>query len=210
MSLYLSNIRLHRSIRLLLAIFLFFISIPPEISAHPHLFITTRYTLTFDDKGLVGIRVYWFMDEMYSSMTGVDFDKDGDGTFNAEESGELVQLASESLPPFNFFTNIEIDKKALPVKSVTDFKITYENGLLSYEFFIPCSVPADRGRRSIKISPYDPEFFAAMFFSEDQPILLENADGFKIDTSIGEDPDKTIYFDMLHPVTLNLTFQKKT
>ena len=124
MSLYLSNIRLHRSIRLLLAIFLFFISIPPEISAHPHLFITTRYTLTFDDKGLVGIRVYWFMDEMYSSMTGVDFDKDGDGTFNAEESGELVQLASESLPPFNFFTNIGYSKRNSPGNDGLDGKVS--------------------------------------------------------------------------------------
>ena len=96
------------------------LTLPAVSLAHPHLFVTTSYTLVFDDNGLAGIRVYWSLDEMYSSMTGGDFDKDQNGTFSAQESGALVQLASESLPPFNFFTNIEIDGQSFPVKSVSD------------------------------------------------------------------------------------------
>lgn len=205
------SLRLHKNVLVsLFTILACLISMSPEISAHPHLYISTRYTIVFDDKGLAGIRVFWSMDEMYSSMTGADFDKDGDGTFNAQESGELVKIASESLPPFNFFTHIEIDGQVLPVKSVSDFKITYESSLLTYDFFVPCPIPAGNKQVTVKISPYDPEFYAAIFFADDQPILLENDEGFKIDTSIGEDPDRTIYFDMIHPVTLNLVFQKKT
>jgi ABC-type uncharacterized transport system substrate-binding protein len=70
-------------------------------------------------------------------------------------------------------------------------------------------VPATKDEVSLKISPYDPEFFAAMFFSGDRPVLFENSEGYEIKTSIGEDPDKTIYFDMIHPIALHLAFQKK-
>lgn len=185
------------------------LTLPAVSLAHPHLFITTSYTLVFDDHGLAGIHVHWSFDEMYSSMTGGDFDKDKDGTFSAQESGELVELASTGLPPFHFFTNIEIDGQSFPVNSVTDFKITYESGQLGYDFFVPCPVPSENRSRTVKLSPYDPEFSAAMLFADDQPVLFENAERFKIDITIGEDPDKTIYFDMIHPVTLTLIFQKK-
>lgn len=195
--------------RLIFATLILTLTLPAVSWTHPHLFITTYYTLVFDDNGLAGIRVYWSLDEMYSSITGDDFDKDKNGTFSVKESGALVELASENLPPFNFFTNIEIDGQSFPVKSVSDFKITYESGQLDYEFFVPCPVPTGNRSRTVKISPYDPEFSAAMLFADDQPILLENAESFKIDISIGEDQDKTIFFDMIHPVTLNLVFQQK-
>ena len=173
------------------------------------MFINTYYTLVFDQNGLAGIRVYWCFDEMYSAMTVADFDRNKDGILNTEESEELVRLACESLPDFNFFTNIEIEGNPISVKSVTDFLITYESGFLNYEFFVPCMIPTGKNKRYMAISPYDPEFFAGMFFTEDQPVLFENDSNYIITTSVGTDPDKTIFFDMVHPETLKLTFQKK-
>ena len=197
------------ALRVSFAAILLLLTLPAISWSHPHLFITTSYALVFDGHGLAGIHVYWSLDEMYSSMTGDAFDTDKDGTFNAQESGELVQLASEHLPPFHFYTNIEIDGQSFPVNSVSDFTITYESGILDYEFFIPCSVPSKNQIRTVKIAPYDPEYSAAMLFATDQPVFLKNADNFEIDISIGEDPDKTIFFDMIHPETLTLIFQKK-
>jgi len=198
-----------RVFQLTLAASLLLLTLPAISWTHPHSFITTSYALVFDNQGLTGIRVYWSFDEMYSSMTGGDFDKDKDGTFNTQESDELVQLAIAHLPPFHFFTNIEIDGRLFPVNAVSDFKITFESGQLDYEFFVPCPVPVKNQIQTIKIAPYDPEYSAAMFFATDQPVFLEKAENFKLDISIGEDPNKTIFFDMIHPETLTLTFQNK-
>ena len=191
-------------------LFLLLALAPFDLSAHPHLFINTYYTLVFDAEGLVGIRVFWCMDEMYSAMTVADFDSNGDGTLNDKEAKELARLANESLPDFNFFTNIEIEGRPYPVKTVSDLLVTFESGYLNYEFFVPCKVEDNGKKQTMKISPYDPEYFAAMFFTDDQPVLLENAEEYTITISIGEDPEKKIYFDMVHPMTLKLTFQRKS
>ena len=181
----------------------------PMTHAHPHAFANTRYKLVFDEQGLQGIQVYWVFDEMYSAMTGPEFDLDGDGTFNEQESEELAKLAHESLPSFNYFTHITVDGKQQSVKSVRDLDIRYDEGILYYEFFIDCRIKAGNKKHSLKVSPYDPDFFVALLFPDDDPILLENDEPFFIETSLGEDPDTLIYFDMIHPMALQLEFQRK-
>lgn len=208
--LFFGTIRPKSIFRAFFILLFFLLTVVSEVAAHPHVFITTRYTLVFDAKGLYGVRVSWSMDEMYSSMTGEDFDTDGDGTFNDRESGELVRLASESLPQFNFYTNIEIEGKVVDVKKVTDFEISYESGQLDYSFFVVCSVPSTDKPVNLKVAPYDPEMYCGLFFADDQPILLENSGGFNVETSIKEDVDKTIFFDTVHPTTLYVRFQKKS
>lgn len=181
-----------------------------ELFAHPHVFITTRYVLVFDEKGLSGVRVFWSMDEMYSSMTGDDFDTDGDGVFNERESSELLRLASQSLPQFNFYTNIEVEGKVIDVKKVTDFEISYESGLLDYSFLVVCPIPYAGKPVDFKVAPYDPDLYSGLFFADDQPVLLENSERFKVEISIKEDPEKTIFFDTMHPTTLFVRFQEKS
>lgn len=197
-------------VRTVFLVLILLVSPLAEVSAHPHVFITTRYVLVFDENGLYGVRVFWSMDEMYSSMTGADFDTDGDGVFNESESSELVRLASESLPQFNFYTNIEVDGKAIEVKKVTDFEISYESGQLDYSFFVRCPIPFTGNPVDFKVAPYDPDLYSGLFFADDQPVLLEKSGRFKVEIAIKEDLDKTIFFDTMHPTTLFVRFQEKS
>lgn len=176
---------------------------------HPHAFVVTSYTVVFDNQGLKGVRVSWVFDEMYSAMTATEFDVNEDGILSESESKELVNLGNESLPDLNYFTNIHIDGIPYEVKSVDDFRISYENSILTYNFFVDCPVTPQKNGTTIKISPYDNELYLGMFFREDQPVTLENSELYNVETSIGEDKDTLIYFDSMHPFALNLKFSKK-
>lgn len=194
---------------LALVITLLALCCPSPAAAHPHLFITTRYVLTFDAQGLAGIHVFWAFDDMYSAMILEDFDSNKDGQLNQNEIDELAGLAAKSLPQYNFFTNIDIEGTTVQVPAVRDLRVTHIGGLLFYDFFVPCVVPAGTQGRTVKISPYDPEYFAAMFFAEKQPVILENAEGFAVRSAIGKDRRKAIWYNTVHPEALTLTVQKK-
>lgn len=177
--------------------------------AHPHLFVVAKYVVEFNEHGMSGINVYWQFDEMYSVGTVEAFDENGDGIFNPEEAEELARLGTEHLAQFSFFTNISVNNSVVPVKNIKDMQVGYENNQLIYTFFVPCSIPVGKEGVSIKISPYDPEYFAAMFFAETQPVGYQNAENFSIETRIYEDLDTAIFFDMIHPITLSMVVQKK-
>jgi ABC-type uncharacterized transport system substrate-binding protein len=179
-------------------------------AAHPHVFVATRYTLVFDDAGLAGLRVNWRFDEMFSTMIAEDFDRNRDGAFDAAESAAVEQGVFRNLAQFGFFTHVEIDGKPFAVEFVKDFVASRDGRVMVYSFLVPCHVPAGPQPRRIKVSPYDPEYYAAVFFARDRPVTLENADGFKVESRIIEDHDTTIYFGMIHPWTLIFTFKPKT
>lgn len=188
---------------------LFFLALPIQAAAHPHMFVFTQFTLVFDEQGLASIKVLWDFDEMYSVTTVESFDENQDGIFNPEEAEELARIGVESLADFNYFTNITIGKKPYPVQRVENMKVEFKNNHLLYSFTVPCPVKIADSPTSIKISPYDNEFFAAMFFSEQQPVIYENSDAFSIESSIAKDPDTLIYFDSLNPFALTLSIKKK-
>lgn len=186
-----------------------FATFAPSAHCHPHAFVTTSYTVVFDTQGVKGVRVSWVFDEMYSATVGTDYDLDGDGSFSTIESEKLISLGNESLPQFSYFTHIHIDGKPYEVKSVRDFSIRYEEGYLTYDFYVDCPVKASKEGKQIKISPHDKEFFLAMLFRSDQPVILENSDQFNVTTEVGEDQDTLIYFESMHPLALHLEFKKK-
>mgnify|MGYP001547898470 CR=1 FL=1 len=182
---------------------------PSSISAHPHLFVTTRYILVFEEQGLKGIQVNWEFDEMYSVGTVESFDENKDGELNPAEAQELAKLGTEHLAKFSYFTNVVVDQTPYPLKLIQDMKVTYEQSRLFYSFYIPFPVPINNKDRIIKISPYDPEYFAAMFFTQQKPVLFQNAENFQIQSKIAEDPDTRIYFDMINPIAITLSIRKK-
>ena len=206
MSIFLKS-HIRNYFRLLLPLLL--TTIATTAHCHPHAFVVTSYTVVFDNQGLKGVRVSWVFDEMYSAMTATEFDLNEDGRLSESESHELVNLGNESLPELNYFTNIHIDGMPYEVKSVHDFRISYENGILTYNFFVDCPVTPSKNGTKIKISPYDNEFYLGMFFSKEKPVTLENSELYNVETSIGEDKDTLIYFDSMHPFALNLQFSKK-
>jgi ABC-type uncharacterized transport system substrate-binding protein len=182
----------------------------PIVQAHPHVFIVQRLNAVFDEKGLAGVRVRWKFDDMFASMIAEDHDINRNGKFEAGEIQAVKEKAFSFISEHSYFTFIKIDNTPFPVKFVKDFNAVLENKKLVYEFLIPCHVTATNQVKKVTVASYDPTYYTAIYFTQKKPVSLTAADGFDVKTSLKEDPDTAIYFDMVHPWTLFMEFKRKS
>ena len=185
------------------------LSRPGEARAHPHVFVSQRFTVTFGDQGLTGVQVCWSFDDMFSAMIAGDYDLNQNGRFETTEIAKIEKEAFSNLAGFGYFIFIRIDRTPFPVKEVKNFNAVLDQGRMRYEFFVPCPVAAAGQARKVSIAGYDPSYYSAIFFSEQAPVVLESAEGFEVHTALREDPEPSIYFDMIHPQTLFLEFRRR-
>ena len=178
-----------------------------SLNAHPHVFIANKIQVIFDEKGVAGFKVSWAFDEMFSAMIAQDFDADKNGRLNENEIKTIKEKAFAYIAPHNYYINIKINGEDFPIKFVRDFTARLEKGNLFYDFTIPCHVTALAAPKTILVSPYDKEYYSALYFTEKDPVSIKAAKGFKVETRIAEDPDTRIYYDMVHPWTLFLNFK---
>jgi ABC-type uncharacterized transport system substrate-binding protein len=181
----------------------------PAPEAHPHVFIVQRLTLVFDAEGLGGIKVWWKFDDMFASMIAEDHDTNRDGRLEAEEVQSVKENAFAFIITYNYFTFIRIDGRPFDVKFVKDFNAVLEDNRLVYEFFIPCHVTAITAPKKLAIVTYDPNYYSAIYFTQKAPVSLSAADAYEVKTEVREDPDTSIYYDMVHPWALFLEFRKR-
>lgn len=201
--------KLRWSIPLAFVSFLVFLS--PSLSfCHPHVFITNRLTIVFDEKGLAGIRVEWVFDEFFSSMIAGDYDHNRNDKLEDSEISVIKKEAFSYLVNFDYFTFIKINGKPFKVKYVRDFSASLSKGRLIYEFFVPCHVRAVSAYKKFTISQYDPSYYTAVFFASEQPVIQEGGADFEtIYHDIAENKNESYYYGMIHPVELNLEFRVK-
>lgn len=175
-----------------------------QAEAHPHVFISQRTAFVFDGEGLAGFRIHWTFDDMFSIMIQEDFDADRDGHLNDEEIGVIREKAFAYTAEHSYFIHVKIDGKPFAVAAVTDFNAWLDDGKVSYEFFIPCPVSAVADPREIILSPYDEGYYSAMYFPDDQPVVLENSDAFHTRLSLKQDMGTRIYYDTVNPMAIFL------
>ena len=180
-----------------------------EVKPHPHVFIVQRLAVEFDEKGLAGVRVRWKFDDMFASMIAEDHDINKNGQLEPDEVQSVKENAFAYIKTQNYFTFIKIDNKPFEVKFVKDFNAILEDKRLVYEFFIPCHVTAIDTPKKITVATYDPSYYSAIYFTQKSPVALAAADPFEVKTAVREDPDTSIFYDMVHPWALFLEFRKK-
>ena len=59
------------------------------------------------------------------------------------------------------------------------------------------------------ISPYDPEYFSAIYFPETRHLAFENADSFDVDFKTDIDRSTLIFYETVNPYALFLSFKLK-
>lgn len=177
--------------------------------AHPHVFIVQRIQVVFDDNGLAGVKIRWKFDDMFASMISEDYDRNRNGQLEPKEVDLVEENAFSNLSQFSYFTFIKINDQPFEVKYIKDFNARLADNRLEYEFFIPCHVKATDRAKKISVATYDPTYYSAIYFAKNAPVSLDSADAFDVETSVREDPDTAIYYDMVHPWTLFMEFRRK-
>ena len=189
---------------------LFFIVMSGQTSfAHPHVFIEQKTKIIFDDIGLAGFKIHWKFDEMFSVMIGEDFDTDKNGILDKNEVATIKEKAFGYIAPHNYYIHIKIDDKPFAVKFVKNFNATLSYGKLIYDFFIPCHVTAMKNPKKIILSPYDPEYYSAIYFPDEKHLVIEDTNHFTIETKVERDKSTLIYYETINPLAIFLNFKQK-
>ena len=192
----------------LLPAFLIILFPLPGIS-HPHVFISQRTGFVFDDRGLAGFRVNWTFDEMFSVMISEDFDSDHNQALDPKEVAEIKEKAFGYIAPYNYYIHVKIDETPFAIKFIKEFNAWIDNGIVNYEFFIPCHVTAQKTPKQIILSPYDPEYYSDVYFPDKAPLSTENTGPFAIKTQIARDKSTLIYYDTVNPMAIFLSFNRE-
>jgi ABC-type uncharacterized transport system substrate-binding protein len=116
-------------VRVSLAILL---ALLPALSAqaHPHVFISSRVAVEFERTSLVRISVEWTFDELFSQMIVADYDGGKKGSFTDAEAAALKKGAFDNLRNYHYFLAFFIDRKALALPPIRDFKPAIKDGRL--------------------------------------------------------------------------------
>jgi ABC-type uncharacterized transport system substrate-binding protein len=191
---------------LLLSVFL---SLPVVLSAHPHVFISTRVTVHLSDQGIQGFGVSWLFDDMFSSMIIGDFDADRSGSFSPAEIESIRTGAFANLKNFHYFTYVEVEGKERPLNEVQDFRAAIHSGTLEYAFFVPVRVPVGSGETSVTVAAYDESYYCDMAFDEDQPLVVQNGGPYRLTYNVVKNTDNSFYFGQITPFELHMSISKK-
>ena len=177
---------MHRRWRPLLALAL--IATPLSGAAgHPHIFIKHGMTLLFGAHNLVGIRMRWTFDEMYSAMLEADYTKAQDGSVTPEEVKRIEKENFSNLANYNFFIDLKINDAPVRVTDVQDFAATFSDHRATFEFTVPIKTEELREPNIAEIGVFDPEYYVEFTILDHDPITIENGSAFAVECQVVRD-----------------------
>jgi ABC-type uncharacterized transport system substrate-binding protein len=132
--------------------------------AHPHTFIELYPTLLDKDKNNITLNIQWHFDEMTSSMFMMDFDTNGDFSFDEEEKKIVYQDGFSHLNEFNYYTYLLLNKKNINI-SIKDFDVLFKNNKVVYNFNI--DIPKDTfNNKDFHLEFYDQDLYMAFILKD--------------------------------------------
>jgi len=167
---------------------LFGFALPPPAYAHPHVWVTARSEVIFDQAGLVtAIRNTWVFDEMYSAFATEGLGKDGKPP-TPEELAPLAKTNIDSLAEFDDFTYAKEAGAKIVFAEPADYALEVrDDKRVVLHFTLPLKTPAS-AKKAFSLQVYDPTYFVAFSFEQKDPVTLVNAPKGCSANVLGADP----------------------
>ena len=177
---------------------------PTAGHAHPHVWITAQARLGFERGALATIAMRWGFDAMFSDYVRGEYDKNGDRSFDAAETGLIAAEAFANLKDFGFLTHLTAAGEAVPLESYRDFAARLDGDTVVYEFVLPLPRPVDAKASPVKLALYDDTFYLDISFSAENPVSFAG-EGPGCGYDIRPDPETSIYMGLVNPLAATLT-----
>jgi ABC-type uncharacterized transport system substrate-binding protein len=149
-------------------------------TAHPHVFIDYSATVLCQHDKIVGVRIAWIFDEMYSASLFHDYTSQPKGPLTPSDIAQLNKEAFQDSAEEHYFTDIVYNGKAVPVTHATDFSASYDGRKMTYRFTVPLDVAAVRGTGTLDIDSFDTEFYIDFELVKHDPVRVENGAQLKL------------------------------
>jgi ABC-type uncharacterized transport system substrate-binding protein len=169
--------RLARQI-IAVAIFALAAALASPALAHPHVWVTAKAEIVFDDHGeITAIRHVWEFDKDFTAYATLNLDTNNDGNLEAIELKPLADTNIDALKEYDYFTYIYQGNKRIPVVKPTEYRLTIYDGRLLLLYTLPLAKPL-KAAGDIMIEVGDPEYFVAIEFEKGDEVKLDgNANG---------------------------------
>jgi ABC-type uncharacterized transport system substrate-binding protein len=147
------------------------LSLAVPADAHPHVWISMRSDVVFNDEGkIAGIAVEWTFDDGYTQMALDGLDTNGDGVYSQSELDPLTQENLQSLKDYNYFVVPRVDGKVVAINEPTEYGQIYSDNKLELHFTVPLATPVDPHEVEFLYKIYDPEFYIAIDYVNEDPV----------------------------------------
>lgn len=150
--------------------------IPAGGNAHPHVWVTAAANLKFDAGKLARVGMRWQFDAFFSQVLTGDFDKNGDGAFDADETKAMFDQVFNSLKDFGYFTFIRADDVEAPFARAENFSTASDKGDLVFVFDLVLEEPIDPVAHKVQFTVYDPTIYVDIILGGDKPVTIETTE----------------------------------
>lgn len=134
-----------------------------SLTAHPHIFVDTKFELIVDDGGqLTDVRVIWEYDELYSLLITEDnsLDPDGDGLLTEAEITKLTGFDMQWGDGFNGDLVIADGDTRVTLSGPRDITVSFADGRIKTTHVRALKKPISPGETAT-IKAYDPTYYTA-------------------------------------------------
>jgi len=178
-------------------------------AAHPHVFISNRMTVTFDQGMLQGIGFQWTFDPMFSAMILGDYDPGHTGRFDASRAAALKAGAFDNLVNYHYFIALWVGGK--PVRKPVMEKFTpsvADKGRLVYQFFVPLKVPLATEEQTVLLTVYDDSYYVAFDILRAQDVTVQSGPQVSCDLAVQKTRVKAEWPGQYMPDQLVIRFKE--
>lgn len=159
---------------------------------HPHVFAEARLDVAVNPDGTVGaLRHLWRFDDLFSSTVLVEFDKNQDLELDDAELQEVAGTVFASLAEYDYFQLVTANGADVTMLAPDNLVASYQDDQLIILFE---SRPRDAlpVAGTLGFGVYDPTFYTAIEFVEDENMAVEGMPAGCTRTVIRPDPDEAI------------------
>ncbi|HEV7255003.1 MAG TPA: DUF1007 family protein [Mesorhizobium sp.] len=165
--------------------------LPMAALAHPHVFAEARLDVVVTDGAVTALRHLWRFDDVFSSTVLMEFDKNADLQLDQAELDEVGSTVAASLAEFGYFQLVSADGRDVEMSPPPIMMANYENDQLVILFESAPKAPLKLDGK-VDFGVYDPTFYTAIDFAEDEQMAVENLPAACTRTVIRPDPDEVI------------------
>jgi ABC-type uncharacterized transport system substrate-binding protein len=180
--------------------------------AHPHVFIRHTMTLIFGTDDIVGVRMRWTFDEMYSSMIMSDYTKRKDGRLTPEDVKAIEKGNFANLANFGFFVDVRINDQPIRVTSVKDFDAQYKANRMIFEFTVPLATKSKESPNIIELDAFDPEYYVEFTIADNdaEAVTIEHGDRFATGCTVKRDIRRNSELGPVNTDVVECTYEPKS
>src|SRR6201999_2652179 len=100
-------------------------------AAHPHVFVTVKSTIVYENGVPKAVKHAWRFDDMFSAFAVQGLDIDTDGKLSRSELQALAEVNVSSLKEFDFFTFGKAGKGDLAFGKPVDYWLDHDGTALT-------------------------------------------------------------------------------